>query len=212
LKGSVFKRCKCPAQYDAKSNRKNCRKNHGTWYYVADVGTDENSNRRQQKKGGFATSDEAEGALNALLARVGEGTFTHDEGQTIAQWLATWIDLKQRAGRRASTLRAYRHHIDDYLVPHLGRIRLRDLRPSHVDRLLREVNDGNRKAATVRRSTRRCAALCRRLNGSDSSRSTRRRTSSCRTRNVRRSHRGSPPNWAPSSTTSERTVSARCTR
>jgi hypothetical protein len=40
------------------------------------------------------------------------------------------------AGLRASTLRAYRHHLDDYLVPHLGRLRLRDLRPAHVDQLL----------------------------------------------------------------------------
>ncbi|WP_327168059.1 hypothetical protein [Streptomyces subrutilus] len=32
-----------------------------------------------------------------------------------------------------------------------ARIRLRDLRPSHVDKLLAEVNDGKRKTATVRR-------------------------------------------------------------
>ncbi|GGZ28692.1 hypothetical protein GCM10010387_22710 [Streptomyces inusitatus] len=36
-------------------------------------------------------------------------------------------------------------------MPHFGRIRLRDLRLSHVDKLLGEVNDGKRKTATARR-------------------------------------------------------------
>jgi integrase len=47
VKGSTYKRCKCPAQYDAKGNRKNCRKDHGTWYYVADVGRGADGKRKQ---------------------------------------------------------------------------------------------------------------------------------------------------------------------
>ncbi|GAA2407321.1 tyrosine-type recombinase/integrase [Streptomyces glaucosporus] len=151
MKGSVYKRCKCPVTYDAKGNRRNCRKDHGAWYYVADAGRDETGKRRQVRKGGFRTAAEAEAALTELLARVGEGTYTHDDGQTVAQWLATWLETKERAGLRPSTLRAYRHHIEDYLVPQLGRLRLRDLRPSHVDQLLTALDNGERKAATIRR-------------------------------------------------------------
>ncbi|URN12506.1 hypothetical protein LUW77_15010 [Streptomyces radiopugnans] len=36
-------------------------------------------------------------------------------------------------------------------MPQLGRLRLRDLRPSHVDRLLTALDNGKRKAATIRR-------------------------------------------------------------
>lgn len=151
MKGSTYKRCKCPAQYDAKGNRKNCRKEHGTWYYVADVGTGPDGKRKQVRKGGFRTSDDAEKALAALLGRVNEGSYTHDEGQTLGTWLVTWLELKERAGLRPSTIRAYRHHIDDYLVPQLGRLRLRDLRPHHVDQLLANLDNGKRKAATIRR-------------------------------------------------------------
>ncbi|WP_037870385.1 Arm DNA-binding domain-containing protein [Streptomyces sp. NRRL S-813] len=74
MKGSVYKRCKCPAQYDAKGRRKNCRKDHGSWYYVADTGFGPDGQRRQARKGGFRTSDDVEAALAELLARVGEGT------------------------------------------------------------------------------------------------------------------------------------------
>jgi len=151
VKGSTYKRCKCPAQYDAKGNRRNCRKDHGSWYYVADVGFGPDGKRRQERKGGFRTADAAEQALSALLARVGEGTYTPDEGQTVGTWLDTWLEGKERAGLRQSTARAYRGHIDQYLRPHLGRTRLRDLRPQHVDQLLITLDNGKRKAATVRR-------------------------------------------------------------
>ncbi len=151
VKGSTYKRCKCPVTYDDKGRRKNCRKDHGAWYYVADVGFGPDGKRKQVRKGGFRTADDAEAALTELLARVGEGTYTHDQGMTVTAWLGQWLEMKQRTGLRQSTARAYRHHIDDYLVPHLGRLRLRDLRPQHVDRMLAALDDGKRKAATVRR-------------------------------------------------------------
>lgn len=151
MKGSTYKRCKCPVAYDAKGNRRNCRKDHGAWYYVADVGTGPDGKRKQDRKGGFRTSDDAEKALSALLSRVNEGSYTHDEGQTLTTWLGTWLDHKERTGLRQTTLRAYRSHVDGYLVPHLGRIRLRDLRHAHVERLLATLDDGTRSAVTVRR-------------------------------------------------------------
>ncbi|MEJ8643605.1 Arm DNA-binding domain-containing protein [Streptomyces sp. MS1.HAVA.3] len=151
MKGSTYKRCKCPAAYDAKGNRRNCRKDHGAWYYVADVGFGPDGKRKQARKGGFRTADDAEKALAKLLGRVNEGSYTQDDGQTVAAWLETWMELKRRAGLRPSTIRAYRSHIDEYLTPHLGRLRLRDLRPSHVDQLLAALDNGKRKAATVRR-------------------------------------------------------------
>jgi integrase len=57
---------------------------------------------------------------------------------------------------RESTQRSYGHHIDDYLVPALGHLRLRDLRPVHVQQMLNRLTGPNdsrhdRKPATVRR-------------------------------------------------------------
>ncbi|AZM47713.1 site-specific integrase [Streptomyces sp. WAC 06738] len=151
MKGSTYKRCKCPAVYDAKGRRKNCRKDHGAWYYVADVGFGPDGKRKQMRKGGFRTADDAEAALAELLERVNKGTYTHDEGTTVAAWLEQWLEKKARAGLRASTLRSYRGHVEQHLIPHLGRLRLRDLRPPHVDRLLVDLDNGKRKAATIRR-------------------------------------------------------------
>jgi integrase len=51
-------------------------------------------------------------------------------------------------GLRPTTERSYRRHLRDHLVPQLGRLRLRDLRPGHVEAMLRTVHAG---PSTVRR-------------------------------------------------------------
>ena len=67
MKGSVYKRCPCPVERDARGGRKACRIDHGSWEYVADVGRGRDGKRRQQRKAGFPTRKAAEDALTELL-------------------------------------------------------------------------------------------------------------------------------------------------
>jgi integrase len=157
VKGSVYKRCTCPAQRNARGDRLACKKNHGSWYFVADAPSLAGQ-RRQIKRGGFATKADAEQALAALVDEAARGQVAHDGGQRLGAYLDTWFESKVRAGLRPSTAVSYRLHIDRYLTPHLGHIRLKDLRPTHVEELLRALcekqeQEGARQlsAATVRR-------------------------------------------------------------
>jgi integrase len=152
VKGSTFKRCTCPAKHNAKGVRINCPKKHGSWSYIADVGVDEATGKRKQaKKGGFPTQDAAQAALNELLAKLQQGTYVPDTGITVGAWLEQWIDERENANRvRDSTVTAYRSHIRLYLAPKLGRMKLRDLRPGHVQKLVDELASG-RSGATVLR-------------------------------------------------------------
>lgn len=113
---------------------------HGSWSYVADAGRDPVSGKRRQvRASGFATKTEAEAALAELADQTAKGITAHDERQTVETFLRAWIEDKAADGLRPTTQRSYRHYIDDYLGPHLGRIRLKDLRPSHVEAMLREI-------------------------------------------------------------------------
>lgn len=158
MKGSVYKRCTCPVERNAKGERLACKKNHGSWYFIADAGRDPaTSKRRQVKQGGFKAKTEAEAALAELVDSAAKGTLTHDDGQTVAAFLRRWLDEKVRNGLRAKTQASYRQHIDQYFVPHFGQLRLRDLRPTHVEAMLEAIatpRPGRRKpmgAASVRR-------------------------------------------------------------
>jgi len=58
--------------------------------------------------------------------------------------------LAHRAGAgelRPTTARSYRMHLDGYLVPHLGRLPLGDLRVHHVDAMLDAVRKANATSA-----------------------------------------------------------------
>lgn len=152
MKGSTFKRCPCPAEVDQAGRKKTCRKAHGSWSYVADTGIDPaTGKRRQVKRGGFRTQGDAEQALSELLAQVGTGQYVFDAGITVGAWLQTWLDERLKMGIiRPSTGTAYRGHIDHHLIPHLGRLRLRDLRPGHISKMLLALEDG-RSGTTIRR-------------------------------------------------------------
>src|SRR5579872_5923364 len=152
MKGSTFKRCTCPVVRDAKGRRLNCQKKHGSWSYVLDIGIDPATGKRKQfKRGGFRTQTAAQDALNELLAKVQQGTFVPDASITVGAWLDQWVTEREAVGKiKASTAEGYRDHMRLHLVPALGHVKLRDLRPGHVQKLLTDLTDG-RKAATVLR-------------------------------------------------------------
>lgn len=151
MKGSTFKRCTCPAKYNARGVRINCPKKHGSWSFIADVGEDEVTGKRKQvKRGGFKTQDDAQEALNALLAKVQQGTYVPDSDITLGAWLEQWIGEREQTGRvRESTVTAYRSHIRLYLIPKLGRVKLRDLRPGHVQKFVDELASGTERGGST---------------------------------------------------------------
>ncbi len=140
MRGRVFKNCGCPVEHDARGRRKACRKPHGSWVFVVDVGG-QGGKRKQLKKSGFRTADEAEAALARVVADLDAGKYRDDGRRTVGTFLTEWLDNKVRDGLRPTTERSYRQHVEQYLVPSLGHLRLRDVRPAHISRFLRELGE-----------------------------------------------------------------------
>lgn len=129
----VRQRCapECPAR---------CRVHR--WEFQVELPAGEDGKRRQVGRGGFLTSREASEARAEVLARHKAGTLPNREQgrETVRAYLERWYAVKLDSGAlRASTARSYRGHLDRYLLPHLGHLRLTDLRASHVEGMFREV-------------------------------------------------------------------------
>jgi integrase len=156
MKGSVVKRCACPTP-SGSGRRKACSKGHGTWGYIVDIGPNpKTGKRRQQKRFGFPTKHDAETALAEAVTEANQGRYRDDGRRTVENYLQEWIDTKVANGLRLTTARTYRQHIDAYLVPYIGHVRMRDLRPSHVTRMLVQLSEraggrNRRSAQTVQR-------------------------------------------------------------
>nr|WP_173079134.1 site-specific integrase [Phytohabitans rumicis] len=96
--------------------------------------------RRQWTKGGFRSAKAAAEARAEILAAEQAGTLPTDGKQTVGAWLTEWLDGKVGAESiRATTEVGYRGHVENYLVPYLGHLRLIDLRPHHVTKMLIDI-------------------------------------------------------------------------
>lgn len=91
--------------------------------------------------------------------RADTGAPVRDSRQTLATWIDEWVrDVLPHTGRRTSTVDTYGTLARVHIRPRLGDTRLRDLRPSHVQRMLSEV--GQVRAASTTRQVYAVLRAC----------------------------------------------------
>jgi len=175
-KGHVYKRCGCTVVENGKRKQlgKNCPRlkrpdgawnpRHGTWTFAMSV-EGERGSRKQIVRGGYESQREAQAAMDELKGKAARGidvTSRLTVGQYLREWIASKKDIKR------NTLRSYTGHIDRYWDPHLGHLRLTELRVHHVSTVFAAIDKHNelcRKGSATRpvgpASTQRIRATLR---------------------------------------------------
>lgn len=112
----------------------------GSWTLRLDIGyaTDPSTGvrRRRQKVVTFrGTKQQAQAQLTELLRAAHRGEYVERSKLTTADWLREWLDkaIKPPA-KRHSTYRAYRHVLENRVIPALGPIPLQELKAADVKR------------------------------------------------------------------------------
>ena len=90
-------------------------------------------------------------ALAKVLAAVSTGEHRHDGRQTASDYLHQWLAHREADGLRPATVAVYKLYVERDIVPAIGQVRLGDLRPGHVEKLLRDLRAAGRGATTIRR-------------------------------------------------------------
>lgn len=152
-KGSVYKRCGCtvvdPATGKRRQLGRSCPKlkrpdgawnpKHGTWYFVVPV-VGLGGKRKQKVEGGFATATDAQNALDEVKSKMARGIVVNDR-QTVGEYLREWI--KGKKDLKPKTRVSYTGHINRVWEPHLGHIRLGELRAAHVSAVFDAIDERN---------------------------------------------------------------------
>jgi integrase len=84
----------------------------------------------------FPTKRTADDDQTRVRKAIAEGTFTHDQGMTVAEHLDDWLKRKTAAGRKLTTIEGYRAIIETRLKPAIGHHRLGRLTQHHVQAML----------------------------------------------------------------------------
>jgi len=138
----------CPREPDGSFATHRCK---GTWRYVLEYGRDSNGARLQTSKSGFATKAAAQSALQAMVRTL--MTDVNLTSLTVREYLETWLTSKHAL--KPTTMALYTEFTTNYLVPHLGQIRLLELRAHHLDRMYANITVGLRgrplSPSTIRR-------------------------------------------------------------
>src|SRR5262249_62053296 len=79
--------------------------------------------------GGFETEEDAKAARDEARVRARRGVYVNRSTSTVAAYLAEWLEA-HASTVKPKTLEGYRHDIEHYIVPRIGRIRLQPLRPA----------------------------------------------------------------------------------
>ena len=128
-------------------------KRGGSWSYVIRVPDPATGATRPKWVGGFDTEEAAKAARDEARIRARRGEFVNRSTSTVAGYLAEWVEA-HAATVKPKTFAGYRHDIDHYIVPRIGRMRLQALRPAVISKLYRDLaehggRDGRPLSATT---------------------------------------------------------------
>ena len=132
--------------------RGHVRKRGSRWAIVVELDRDPITGRRKQKwVSGFATKAAAERELRKRLRFLDEGEDPFPEKLSVRDFVIDrWLPHLETQGRlRPRTLRNYRQLMRDHVLPRLGAMELRRVRPAHVQEVLDEMTRAERAARTV---------------------------------------------------------------
>ena len=179
FKDKTYKRCACKGPLTDKKGKpilnedgspkigyleKRCpklkRRDHGSWYYSIEIPAGPGGKRRHPKKGGFKTQDQAAAeAAKAYREAMAGVDVLSDE--TVGEYLRRWLDNAHDL--KATTKHSYEDYLRLYFTPYLGHIKLRELRPRHIDEMFsaiqaeNKVKEKNQEAAQLAREAEKKA-------------------------------------------------------
>jgi integrase len=113
-----------------------------TWLLRVLIGRDANGKRVFINTTIHGTKREAEEKRTELAAeRQRRGFLTKPTKQTVAEFLATWLETTAAARVRPITLASYRALLTRHVFPDLGRIKLCELRSEHIQQLYNTMTE-----------------------------------------------------------------------
>lgn len=143
--GRLFKRCTtCTKTVLPSRKRCECGGRKITWAYRIDTAP-KGAPRQQEYAGGFETKDEAREALDEVRKDLRSGTHVKPSRQTVAEYLSSWLETIRPPAIRGGTWQSYREHVEWYITPRVGDVRLQELTRTQVKALYADLAASGRR-------------------------------------------------------------------
>ena len=121
---------------------------NGRWVASVEAGYVHDGRRRRTVTA--STKTEVLRKLRKLEEEVERGMVGDDP--TVATWMERWLTDICPQRTKPTTVRGYRSYVDTWIVPTLGRKRVKELEPGDVRKLHKTMRDAGRAEASVRQA------------------------------------------------------------
>ncbi|EOO24845.1 DNA integration/recombination/inversion protein [Bacillus cereus BAG1X2-3] len=124
-------------------------KKTGKDLFIVDIGIDPlTGKRKQKKKRGFITKQEAENALTMLLSEVHTGTYVEPSKLSYGEYLQDWFNTKKHSVG-IQTAKVLKGYLNSRIIPSLGNIKLDKLTSLHMQNYVNSLRDEGLKRGTI---------------------------------------------------------------
>jgi len=110
----------------------------GRWMARASVGHDPKTGKLIRRTFYGKTRSEVAAKLHDALTDLKQGVSTAPSKLTLGEWVTRWLETYARPKVRPRTFESYESMVRVHIVPDLGKIKLRDLRPEHLQKFLND--------------------------------------------------------------------------
>lgn len=73
-----------------------------------------------------------------MLQQLADGSLALNQNSTVAHWAEVWLDTYKKGNMTAKSFRTYREKLDVHILPAIGKMRLKDVREAHLQKILNE--------------------------------------------------------------------------
>lgn len=130
------------------TKQRGAKKGQDRWTAVVPLSKDADGKWRQYRFTFVGNKRDADRALTAELAQIGEGTFVTPERSTFGDYLTAWLKTN-RTRYAAKTWERYDSLAKIHIIPALGDVPLQRLTASHLNRAYSAWRDAKLKGQTV---------------------------------------------------------------
>ena len=115
--------------------RGHVRKRGKTWCFIIELSRDASGKRQQKWMSGYSTCKQAEAALATTLSDLHRGTYIEPSAKLVSEFLVSWLKDYADHNCEAKTTEKYEQVIRNQVIPAIGQLKLKDLKPAHIQKL-----------------------------------------------------------------------------
>lgn len=126
------------------------QRDNGTWEARITVGIDPKTGAQKRKSISGKTKKEVMQKMRQIQVEVDRGTYTEPSKVTVSEWLADWMNTFCENQRKPYTLRGYESNIRIHINPHIGAVKLHELRGLHIQKMYNDLRDAGLAPKTIK--------------------------------------------------------------